>query len=309
MSQARKQKKSAGAKDTLSRPVAGHTRDGHAPPLYDPAEGKAALAQLGPALDAVGESELAVSRVDVEIATFAALGVTGFVSSPVVRARFARLPVEEIDQTSIDGLAAVCFAMLYALAEARAAGALETDARIPASIVTEASELEQRMQRLCEYHFMDDPVIGPELLRLRPGVGHRDLANDLLGYARIYAHEADVVEHDAKNYRADDVARARALAGVIIQALAAAMTPRARTAYDRYLRVWSILERRYDEVRTAGLWLFRNDLRKEELFPSLFTAGRPNVGRRRKGDPEATNGKPGSAEPAVNGAAPNGPIV
>ncbi|WP_437896447.1 hypothetical protein [Sorangium sp. So ce124] len=69
-------------------------------------------------------------------------------------------------------------------------------------------EIEGRMQALFEYHLSDDPVIKPELDRLRPGTGHRDLANDLLGYARIYELRADVVKDDRKLYRAGDAARA-----------------------------------------------------------------------------------------------------
>ena len=87
-------------------------------------------------------------------------------------------------------------------------------------------ELEKRMQAVCEYHFSDDPEIKPELERLRPGIGNRDTANDLLGYARIYDLRPDVVKTDTKNCRPDDAAKARELAGKIIQALSAAMTPK-----------------------------------------------------------------------------------
>ena len=207
----------------------------YAPPIYDPAAGKKALEALAPELDRLAEAELITVRVDVEAATYAALGVVGFVSSPDVRARFARLPREEFDVTHVDELELACFAALHALAEARAAGALETEARLPVALVTEALEVEARMQALCEYQLADDPAIKPELDRLRPGTGHRDLANDLLGYARIYELRADVVKADPKHYRADDAAHARELAGAMIQKLSAAMTPRAREAYDRYV--------------------------------------------------------------------------
>jgi hypothetical protein len=265
-------------------------QSGHAPPVYDPAVGQRELERLAPLLASLRESELAAPRVDVDAATFAALAVAGLVSAPEVRARFARLPKEELDPASYEGLSRACFAMLYALGEARAAGVLETEATIAAPVLSEAAELEQRMQRLCEYHLADDPVIGPELDRLRPGVGHRDLANDLLGYARIYELRAEVVKADPKHYREGDAPRARELAGVMIQALSAAMSPKARSAYDRYVRVWAVLERRYAEVRAAGLWLFRNDGRKESLFPSLFAAGRTAAKRRRGGAEEGSEG-------------------
>jgi hypothetical protein len=273
------------------------------PPAYDPAAGREALDALAPALDALVEADFVTLRVDIETATYAALGVVGFVTSPEVHARFALLPEECFDMSHVDGLGPACFAMLYALAEARAAGALETEARLPAALADEAAEVEGRMQALCEYHFADEPAIKPLLDRLRPGVGHRDLANDLLGYARIYELRADLVQADRTNYRAGDAARAKALAGMMIQKLSSAMTPRARTAYDRYVRVWTLLNRRYNEVRAAGLWLFRDDPRVQQRFPSLFAAGRPNGGRPRK---DAAKGTQSDAQHGASRAAEHG---
>jgi hypothetical protein len=273
----------------------------YTPPTYGPAAGKRALDALGPELDAIAEAQLVTAKVDVETATYAALGVVGFVSSAGVRARFARLPVEEFDIAHIDCLEPTCFATLYAIAEARIAGALENNARLPTTLIAEASEVEARMQTVCEYLLGDDRTIKPELDRLRPGTGHRDLANDLLGYARIYDMRADVVKSDQKHYRAGDAARALELAGAIIQKLSADMTPRARAAYDRYIRVWTLLNHRYDEVRSAGLWLFRKDLHVDERFPSLFAAARPNGGRPRKVAPKEAGGE-SSAPSAAAGS-------
>lgn len=274
----------------------------HEPPIYNPIAGKEELGGLADELAAIPEGEVVTIRVDVEAATYAALGVAGFVASPWVAARFARLPAEELDPKVVTGLGSACFATLYALAEARAAGALETEAKIPAETIAEASAVEGRMQALCEYHLGEDPEIKPELDRLRPGAGHRDLANDLLGYARICELRADVVKADQRHYRAGDAARARELAGVMIQAFSAAMTPKARAAHDLYARAWTLLQRRYDEVRAAGLWLFRADPARDERFPSLFAAARPNVGRPRKVAAPATSGDQGSGSggtPAV----------
>ncbi|WP_437806579.1 hypothetical protein [Sorangium sp. So ce1078] len=270
--------------------VAASGEPSYAPPIYTPAAGKKAIEALAPALEGLSEAELVTVRMDVEAATYAALGVVGFVSSPDVRARFARLPREEFSISHVDELELACFAALHALAEARAAGALTTDARLPVELLTEAMEVEGRMQALCEYQLGDDPAIKPELDRLRPGTGHRDLANDLLGYARIYELRADVVKADRKLYRAGDAARARELAGMMIQRLSTALTPKAREAYDRYVRLWTLLCQRYDEVRAAALWLWRKNARVQERFPSLFAAGRPNVGRSRKEAPKAGEG-------------------
>jgi hypothetical protein len=68
------------------------------------------------------------TRVDVQGSTMAALGVAAFATYKPLYKRFRRLPEEEFDIGHLDGLTQACFAVLYALAEARAAHALETDA-------------------------------------------------------------------------------------------------------------------------------------------------------------------------------------
>ena len=278
----------------------------YAPPVYSPAAGKEALEALGPDLAAIPDAEIGNLRMDVEAATYAALGVAGFVGAPEVKARFAGLPEGDFDMACVTGLESACFATLYALAEARAAGALESEALIAPEVAAEAAELEARMQALCEYHLTDDPEIRAELDRLRPGVGHRDLANDLLGYARIYELRAAVVKADAKYHRATDAARARELAGLFIQALSAASTPRARAAFAAYARAWTVLSRRYEEVRAAGLWLFRADATREDRFPSLFVAGRPSVGRPKKAP---VNGSVPDGEPETDTTPAAEPVV
>jgi hypothetical protein len=117
-----------------------------------------------------------------------------------------------------------------------------------------------------------------------------------------YEMRADVVELDRKHYREGDAARAKELAGAMIQKLSAAMTPKARTVYDRYVRIWTLLMRRYEEVRTAGLWMFRKDTQAQQRFPSLFTAGRPNVGRPKKKD--ASTGGEGNGSDCSDNSTP-----
>ena len=123
-----------------------------APPVYSPAAGKKALAALAPVLAAIDPADFVSLKLDVETATFAALGVAGFLADPKVRGRFARLPRKEFDVANVDGLAPSCFATLYAIGEARAAGALESDAKVPTDL---AAEVEARMAALCEYQLAD----------------------------------------------------------------------------------------------------------------------------------------------------------
>lgn len=270
--------------------------------LYTPGEGKKALAALGARLAAIPVHEVDVIRVDVEAAAYAALGVARFVRSGGVHERFAELPARSFDLRDLDDLRALCVATLSAHTEAQAAGGLETDAKISPSLVAEAMEVEKRMQTVCEYLLGDDPEIGPELDRLRPGSGHRDLLGDLKGYIRVYELRSAVVKTDPKNYRPGDLRRAQELVAQLGQALSEGMTPRAREAHDTLARCWTLLQRSYREVREAGLWLFRDDPLREQRFPSLFAAARPNVGRPRR--PRAADTPSSSASPTPDAATP-----
>lgn len=281
----------------------------NARPVYSLEAGKKALERLTPQLDALADEDVTPPRVDVEIATYALLGVTGSLGDPAMKARFAELPASAFDMANVEELGAACAAMLYALHEARTAGALDTEAKIPAAIAAEAAEVEARMQTLCEYHFSDDATVNAELQRLRPGTGYRDLASDLLGYAQIYEQHPEVVKGDPKRYRPGDAARAQQLANEVIQALSAGMTPKARTAYDRYAKVWTIVSRRYDEVRAAALWLFRDDPKRQERFPSLFIAARPGTGRHKnkKGGDNKSGEAPKASSPHAPAESPHAP--
>ncbi len=272
---------------------------------YDSDEGAKALAALRPRLEAIPPEDVALVRLDVVAAAYAGLAVARFVQSPDVRPRFAELPKRAFDMALADDLAPACFAALFSITEAQAEGALDTEAQLPPAIAAEATELEKRMQTVCEYHLSDDPQIAPLLALLKPGTGYRDLLNDLKGYVWIYEKRPDVVKMDAKNYRPGDLKRAKEMIGILGLAFSNAMTPKAWQAYDTYLRSWTLLERCYDEVRQAGLWLFRKDPSRDQRFPSLYAAARPNVGRPRKATGAAPEPDTAPAEPSpVNGAKP-----
>ncbi len=276
---------------------------------YDSDEGAKALAALRPRLSAIPPEEVATIRIDVSVATYAALAVARFVQSPDVRSRFAELPKRAFDMTHADDLGRACFATLFSITEAQAEGALDTEAKLPAAIATEATELEKRMQTVCEYQLSDDPQIAPLLAILKPGTGYRDLLNDLKGYVWIYEKRPEAVKLDGKNYRSGDVKRAKEMIGIIGMAFSDAMSPKAWQAYDTYLRAWTLLERSYDEVRSTGLWLFRKDPSRDQRFPSLYAVARPNVGRPRKQTGAALEPGVQSPQPAPGNKAKPAPAV
>jgi len=245
------------------------------PRHYDPSLGKLALTNLASRLKALQPEEILSTRIDVDAAALAALATYTRATAPALRSRFQKQhEIGEFDIAHLDDLEDLAFAVLYAHAEASASRATETGAKLPAALVERAIEIEERMQVLCEYHFRDDPEIAAELDRLRPGNGHRDLATDLNGYARIYEIRKDIVVQDKKHYRDTDMEDARAVAGVIFNLLSAGSSSKARTAQDTLARAWTLLCRSYDEVRTVGLYFLRHNHEKHRFFPSLFAAAK-----------------------------------
>lgn len=255
------------------------------PRHYEPDLGKAALAHLATRMKALEPGDLVSTRIDIEAAALVSLATYTRATAPALRSRFQEQhEVGEFDIRNLDDLEDIAFAVLYAQAEANVFRATDSSAKLPAALVERAIEIEERMQALCEYHFRDDPEIAVELDRLRPGAGHRDLASDLNGYARIYEHRRDIVATDKKHYREADAGDARTVAGVILNLLSAGVPSKARVAQDTLARAWTLLWRSYDEVRTVGLHLLRHNQEKHRLFPSLFVGAKnlPGAKRRQK---------------------------
>jgi hypothetical protein len=252
------------------------------PRHYDPSLGKTALANIATRINAIEPTDIVSTRVDIEAASLAALATYTRATAPALRARFQKQhDAGEFNINHLDELEDLAFAVLFANEEANVFRATDSSAKLPAALVERAIEIEERMQALCEYHFRDDPEIAVELDRLRPGSGHRDLASDLNGYARIYELRREIVVLDKKHYRETDLGDARAVAGVILNLLSAGSPSKARIAQDTLAGAWTLLSNNYDEVRAVGLHLLRHNQDKHRLFPSLF-AGAKNIASSRK---------------------------
>jgi hypothetical protein len=274
------------------------------PVPYDPVAARAALEIYRPQLAALPPETVVPLRLDVQAAALAALGVHAFVTqSRELMGRFESLArAGEFHMEAIEHLRAFASITLYACSQAEAEGAFDTDVRVPSELVSKGTEIEARMQELCEYWFKRDPDIKPLLDALRPGTGYRDLAADLLGYADIYDLRPDVVSADTANYRTTDQADARSVAGQIFGCLSAAMSPKAEEAYNLLLRAATLLLQVYFEVQQVGLALLRYDQTRGERFPSLYTASRKRAkAKAPTAQPEGAPVKPtaAAAEPVV----------
>src|SRR5262249_38296358 len=149
-------------KPVLAAPLPRETQ----PSLYTPAAGKAAFESLAAERKALRPEQLVSTRVDIEAAALAALAIHAFATSEPLYCRFKKLhTIGEFDSSNLDKLNLAAFAVLYALAEVKIAGAMETEAKLSASLVAKATAMERRMQAVCEYHFKNDPEIAKELNR------------------------------------------------------------------------------------------------------------------------------------------------
>jgi hypothetical protein len=261
----------------------------------NPAErGKAALAKLMPRLLALPAGQLTAINVDVAEAGLVAAGVGARITAEPLYARFRAIAGPEFDLANVQDLADVAWAARYAALEAARLSS-SSNPKVPAALIQEANSVERRMQRCCEYHFQDDPVLGPILDELRPGTGYRDIAGDLKGYAGIYEQKRAELEHDRVNYHATDAADAIRLAEQILEHLAASLTAEGRAAADLAVRAWTLLRQVYAEAQAGGLFIERHDPTAPARYPSLFTATRAQAAR-----PKASELGSGADTPPAN---------
>ncbi|MEP7125935.1 MAG: hypothetical protein ABJE95_33695 [Byssovorax sp.] len=266
-----------------------HTTAAHgaAAPSFDAAVGKKAYDELKPRIVALPKLGLASASADIEAAAIVVLGVAARVTDPALYARFASLPSKEFDLANVDVLAKAAWAARHARLMATAAIDAMSEAKLPASLVKNASETEGRMQECCEHNLKGIDDAARELARLRPGSSYRDLAGDLEGYAALYDEYEDKVKLDGNYYRATDAALAREQAAQMLHLLGVGLSPEAAQLVEAAQRAWTLLLTVYEEVAAGGRFLLRHD-EPEKTFPSLWTASRKPP-RARKTAPSGGN--------------------
>jgi hypothetical protein len=136
-----------------------------------------------------------------------------------------------------------------------------------------------------------------EAMGAGPGSSYLRLAASLLWLAELYERHAGRLAGDAVRYRAEDCELAGRLAHAIHHQLGEPERPAVTTWTGHRARAWALLVTTYDEVRAAGRWLFRHE-NGEELFASLYTAGRGPRRRRTRAQIEAAEAA--EAEAAAN---------
>jgi hypothetical protein len=98
------------------------------------------------------------------------------------------------------------------------------------------------------------------------------------------------------------VADARRLATDMMDHLTSELTPQGKAAYLLLVRAWTLLIQVYEEVQAVGLHLQRKAPERFAQFPSLYAAGRPGSGRRKKAAAPEEPGEGGDGAGVVGDA-------
>ena len=154
--------------------------------------------------------------------------------------------------------------------ETRASKSTVSEAKLGADLVANGTGLRGRMLRLVEYYLGDDPDTGPEVAAIRSETGYVDLASDLMRLARLYEEHKEIIRTDAKLYRETDAGEANEVSAKIMRALSEGGKEDYKNWLNLRARAWTLLHESYDEVRAAGLFIYRNDPLRVK-FPSIFS--------------------------------------
>ena len=266
-----------------------------------PEKARLAFEQVLALLDA--QDELRRANTNLDRAVIYAASVGRMVQQPALRARFASLPAGEFDIQHVDRLEPAALATWYASLMLRSAS-LAPGGKIPESVVADGMALKHIMLKVLEYNLGHDPEISAELIDIRQGTGHMDLARDLLRLATLYRAHAAALATDVRHYQADDAETAGRTAHAIHQVLGDGRDTNMRYWGNYLARAWSLLVITYAEVSAAGLWLLRHE-NGEVRFPSLYTVGRQRRGRR----PDESDGSPGEDDGIPDDGIPDDNVI
>ena len=188
--------------------------------------------------------------------------------------RFLALP--GLDSRDINQLSSYALALWHAHTRRQVSEAVAGGARVSAELLERASERRTRMLQLLEFFVADRPRVMAEVAAIKAGNGYLDVASDLGELARLHRQNDDRISGDTSGrYRADDAEGALSDATAIVRELSQSTDPREAEVWaDALARTWTLLLTAYERIARAATWLYGERPDFDELFPSLFAAGR-----------------------------------
>lgn len=267
----------------------------------DPSAASAALQKLDARLKAIPSERLVAPRADAKLAALAALSVADRLQAPEMRARFLRLPKEELEPAHLDDLRDAAWAAWHAKSQVDAALAAPGETPLPPATVESGLALKDRMTRVLRYYFAGDAEVEKVLAPIGRRKTNAELPGDLAKLARLYRERKTTIEADTRHYQAADADEADGIAAQATQGTAARRAQIEGKGQELVSRTFTLLLQIYEEIRAAGLYLFRRE-NASEMFPSLTSLPAAR-GRPRKSAVEA--GVPPSDPPPPSLASSN----
>jgi hypothetical protein len=251
----------------------------------NPKHAEAAYQEVSAEATALPASAIEVPRIRVGEVTLAALKVARFVKQPEVRARFVALP--GFNSKDVDALPSYALALWHANTRRQVTSAATGGAKVSGELLERAAERRTRMIELLEFFVGDRPQVIAEVNAIKSGTGYMDIASDLGELSRLHReNDARLSGDSSGRYRPDVAVGALNDAAAIIRELSQASDPKEAAAWaDALARCWTLLLGAYDRITRGASWLYGDRPDFDDLFPSMFAAGR-RAGRKPANAPQ-----------------------
>lgn len=251
----------------------------------DLAQAREQLAALQPRLEGI-EVPVRLPGVDLELAALGVVGVLRRIDKDRLRGRleaFGRGDWWSIEHlTTVEATAPALLVTLPAVDDAALA---VSAAKVPLATIEDATGLRAEMLDVAGYQLRRYPAAMEKVADIRRGRGHLDLTRDLQRLGALYRDYAAVLRDDGF-YDPTDADRADRLAGEILGALGDAPLSDHAEARAQAMRIFVLMEKSYDELRAALLFLTRHE-GGAERFPPLRSLARATPTGPRPAQPPA----------------------
>jgi hypothetical protein len=242
----------------------------------DPDKGSAALELISERIAAYEVKQLVPRRgANAHLAGVRLVQTGKRIRTPEIRASFERLDNKDFDIVYIDLVEPSARAVIHLVAKVELLEVNATSVKLPIELVNESTTLRERLFKLLNYYFEDHPVIGPQLVFIKGGIGYIDLSKDLSQLATLAKNNYDVIKDDKKHFRPTDTDDAFRLSSRIDEELELQTHAELKAAQTQLMRSWTLLNEAWDEVCAAGTFLYRKNPKLKELFSySAYALGR-----------------------------------
>lgn len=265
---------------------------------FDPEIGEAALLSCKDALLGIDPTQVSPPNLDCSYAAIASMALVIHLESAKIAAAFAKMPSEFMGDATPALLRTLAQTLFYLETRTRTKEATTSGVRVDVALITQGTEVRERMLRVLTYYFQDDALMTAELADIRSGQGYVDLASDLARLATHYTQHASALADDRKHYDPQDQVLARGISKEILSALQRGAD---ESIVDLRNRAFTKLARVYSRLKAAGDFIFSESQLELAMFPALRHAVVSQTSRSQR------SADPAPPEP-VSPVSPNAPV-